>query len=523
MSHPIAPQTRTCSTRNSTLGRALGLGAVGLLAGCNADSFLNNSSVVGRWEHTPVEVPILSRIAAIEGAEDELVQITEPTAEDLIPEIDEYRIGPGDQLSVVVWDIPIADQAAQYNLIVDARGSIRIPQLGAIFVAGLTPDQTRDAIVEAMVPLVGEGLVSVDIVTPRQDSFTVIGTVGGPGQYFLPKPDYRILEALAGAGWFLESATPEVFVIRQIPLTEEAAGVPPGAPGRQTTPAQQTPTPKGEDLLKIIEDLTKPGGGGGGSPAALSDRDTTVAPVRRVDQPDQPTGPPPIDLIDPAQPEPKQADQPEMPALEPEAGETSWMYLNGRWVQVMRRPAGAPEDVLEGLEGLQSGIRLEDLVTQRVIRINVQKLLSGRSTENIVIRPGDIIRVPAAPGGFVYLGGQITRPGSFNLVDGLTIERVIIAAGGLGQLAVPERLDLTRVLATGRQATIQLDYRAIVERTQPDIYLKRDDIITIGSNFWAYPMAVIRNGFRATYGFGFLLDRNFGNDVFGAPPVNFRN
>jgi len=23
-----------------------------------------------------------------------------------------------------------------------------------------------------------------------------------------------------------------------------------------------------------------------------------------------------------------------------------------------------------------------------------------------------------------------------------------------------------------------------------------------------------------TYGFGFLLDRNFGNDVFGAPPTN---
>jgi len=31
---------------------------------------------------------------------------------------------------------------------------------------------------------------------------------------------------------------------------------------------------------------------------------------------------------------------------------------------------------------------------------------------------------------------------------------------------------------------------------------------------------VIRGGLRASYGFGFLLDRNFGNDVFGAPPTN---
>ena len=34
------------------------------------------------------------------------------------------------------------------------------------------------------------------------------------------------------------------------------------------------------------------------------------------------------------------------------------------------------------------------------------------------------------------------------------------------------------------------------------------------------PLAVFRNGLRITYGFGFLLDRNFGNDVFGAPPIN---
>jgi hypothetical protein len=31
---------------------------------------------------------------------------------------------------------------------------------------------------------------------------------------------------------------------------------------------------------------------------------------------------------------------------------------------------------------------------------------------------------------------------------------------------------------------------------------------------------VIRNGFRMTYGFGFLIDRNWGNDIFGAPPTN---
>jgi hypothetical protein len=100
----------------------------------------------------------------------------------------------------------------------------------------------------------------------------------------------------------------------------------------------------------------------------------------------------------------------------------------------------------------------------------------------------------------------------------MTLLRAIDSAGGLSQLAVPERCDLTRMIGLNRQATIRLNLRAIAEQRQPDIFLKPDDIINIGTDFWAFPLAVIRNGFRFSYGFGFLLDRNFGNDVFGPPP-----
>ncbi len=77
-----------------------------------------------------------------------------------------------------------------------------------------------------------------------------------------------------------------------------------------------------------------------------------------------------------------------------------------------------------------------------------------------------------------------------------------------------------RVIGPAKQAIVRLDLAAMYEGTQPDVYIKPDDQINVGSSFWAVPIAVIRNGFRMTYGFGFLLDRNFGNDVFGPPPVN---
>jgi polysaccharide export outer membrane protein len=167
-------------------------------------------------------------------------------------------------------------------------------------------------------------------------------------------------------------------------------------------------------------------------------------------------------------------------------------------------------------------VNTEQLVTQRVIRVPVKNLLSGDARYNIVVRAGDIIRVPSPEVGLVYMAGQVARPGVYTLPDvgRLTLIRAVTTAGGLGALAIPERVDLTRVVGADRQATIRLNLRAIAEGTQPDIYLKPDDQVNVGTNFWALPLAVIRGGFRMTYGFGFLLDRNFGNDVFGPPPTD---
>jgi hypothetical protein len=40
-------------------------------------------------------------------------------------------------------------------------------------------------------------------------------------------------------------------------------------------------------------------------------------------------------------------------------------------------------------------------------------------------------------------------------------------------------------------------------------------MINVGTNFFAYPIAIIRSGFRMSYGFGFILDRNFAGDIWG--------
>ena len=115
------------------------------------------------------------------------------------------------------------------------------------------------------------------------------------------------------------------------------------------------------------------------------------------------------------------------------------------------------------------------------------------------------------------MGGQIARRGTYVLPGDsrLTLKQAVTAAGGLGGLAVPERVDLTRRISDHTEATVRLNFRAIADGVEPDIYLKPDDQINVGTSILMPLVAVLRNSFRMTYGFGFLLDRNFDNAVYG--------
>lgn len=503
-----AEQTKTAAgARGRGAARIAALAAVagvGLLAGCEADSYLD-PSVIGRWEHTPTIVPILERIGSIERDDEDFVEVTDVTPEDLIALPTEFILGPGDQLEILIRDYFRTGLEERFPRIIDKRGYVDIPRLPPVRIAGLTPTQARDTIIET---IQREGILTDPVVTVipasiRQNTFSIFGSVVQPGSYFIPTADYRLLEALTAAGGWSETV-PYIYVIRQVALSE----APTGQAGPAATPGTSQPgrPRQPEELIDLIDELSQPEGQPAPSPGMIG---AGTATMRRR-QPAQ-NGVPPVDL-----PESAPAAEPQVAPVAPAGSRPgfNWVFLNGQWVRISTpsQPAGVEEGAAE--------LTAEDLVTQRVIRVPMEPLISGARKYNIVIRPGDIIRVPVVGTGLVYLGGQVARPGSYGIPPSgrLTLLRAIQSAGGLGAIGIPERVDLTRMVGSNSQAVIRLNLRAIAEGTQPDVFLKPDDMINVGTNFWAYPAAVIRGGFRASYGFGFLLDRNFGNDVFGAPP-----
>ncbi len=512
------------------------------LGGCflnETDGWLWDTSVVGRWENTPTVVPILERIDVVESDTGEFVDVSSVTPEDLLPEPNPYRIGPGDGVVIEIQDIVQPGRPEHYENLVDSQGYLEIPQLGRIQAAGRTQSELRAAIEQAIIDanLDTAPLVTVQIPGQRGTTFSVFGAIQSPARYSIPYPEYRLLEALTDAGG-LSPLIENVYVIRQVPLSESVTeGVQPTAPPRSTPgiPSSQPRNPRSpkqdaEDLNKLIEELTnenppkgalRPGSG----LSAMSSSTTTRSHAPKADGSARALAAlddtePMIDLDDGTQPPAR----PESKQPSPRATPGQWVFVEGRWVQVLTSSAvesggGLPE----GPDPLAAGSGDQDLVTQRVIEVPAGPLLQGMAKYNIVIRPGDIIHVPPPEQGVVYaLGPGIQRPGTYSLPTSgrLTLSRLVAAAGGWSQIAIPERVDLTRVVGDRGQATIRLNARAIFEGTHPDVRLKADDMLNFGTNFFATPMAIIRNGFRMSYGFGFLLDRNFGNDVFGAPPTN---
>jgi polysaccharide biosynthesis/export protein len=517
-------------------------GLSGVMGGCWMDQGFLDPSIAGRWQPTPTIMPILDRIAAIEEDTGEMVEVTDPVPGDLIPLPVSYRIGAGDQLDVTLYDLIETNRPELYQVVVDARGFIELPQLGRINVMSLTTEEATDAIKQAMRRLVAEPLVLVVAKAQRQQTFNVIGAVESPGPYFIPRADYRLLEALT-AGGRIDESIEQVYIIRQIPLSEDVTkgqGVQqPGAtPGGPSTP----PADRSQDLMNTIDRIAPPTQPPPPPPPAANPPAAPPStPPADQSQPAKP-GPEPVVPLpgaEPAKPTPQPTPAPSAqpsqgqpkppPVIElpdntkpatpdtgtakptPEGG--GWIFVNGKWVQAGR--GNQPE-------AGRATPPTQNLITQRIIRVPLKPLLQGKQTYNIIVRPGDVVHVPQPPVGLVYMAGQVARPGPYQLpsTGGLTIMRAIDAAGGFGTLAIPERIELTRLLDKNREATIMVDGRAIAQRTQPDVYLKPNDRINVGTTWWALPLAVIRNGFRASYGFGFVFDRNLANDILGPEPVN---
>ena len=83
----------------------------------------------------------------------------------------------------------------------------------------------------------------------------------------------------------------------------------------------------------------------------------------------------------------------------------------------------------------------------------------------------------------VSIYGAVTRPGQFELDKGLTLSQLIAKAAGALPNAFTSRGFISRLKSDSTTELISFDLKAILNKTSPDIFLKREDVVTIPSIF----------------------------------------
>ncbi|MBC7783403.1 MAG: polysaccharide biosynthesis/export family protein [Burkholderiales bacterium] len=463
----------------------MALSAAVLSTGCNGieepKSFLDPTQV-GRLKSEPLVVPILNNLNI--GADEDDVSYggsRDVVPEDLVASPTDYVISPNDTLSVQVSDLVAPGTVTERSIRVTQTGRISLQLLPQpVRVEGLTEQQVERAIADAYRDaqvLVNNPQVSVSVIEARGRTYTVRGAVANQGTFGIYDKDFRLLDALTVAQTGAGSRVETVYVIRR---KKDAAATPAepatGTPG--TTPAPGidplAPRSMANPLPRRSVMLAQDGQAPQGGIVVVEGQEVTV-------------NQPPSATTEPSA----------MPTAEP-------------------TPAGAGTTGM-GTTGTGEAFEfnaLKEPEDREIIRVPYQALEAGQLKYNIVVLPGDFIIVPASTTGEYYMGGNVASSGAYSLPAGkITLAQAIIAARGFNEVAWPSRTEIIRRLPGDKQVFVRVDLDKIFAGQEPDIYLKANDRVQVGTNIIAPFLAAIRNGFRISYGFGWIYDRNYGDET----------
>ena len=133
-----------------------------------------------------------------------------PRAEKAVPPIE--MLGVGDAVKVTVFQQPDLTLDTR----VDEKGSILMPLVGSIKVAGLTTNAAAIRIAEALKQgkYLNNPQVNIALTTVRSRQVSVLGMVAKPGRYPLDETSSQLADVIAAAGGILPTGSETVLVSR---------------------------------------------------------------------------------------------------------------------------------------------------------------------------------------------------------------------------------------------------------------------------------------------------------------------
>lgn len=342
-----------------------------------------------------------------------------------IPTPQDYIFGPGDEIRIDVWGAA----EAEYTLVVEPSGNIRIPRVGPVRVAGLPYDEVKDRILNNLKtiysglnlenPRDGNTYADVSLGNVRSVNVSMIGEVRQPGSYTVSSLATVFNMLYAAGGPNRSGSWRSIQVIRGDSVAVEF------------------------DLYDLIVNANQ--------------KDN----VRVVDG----------DII----------------RVRPYINR---VRLNG---EVKRpglyemKEGETLADLMSFSGGFAENAYKERIVIQRTT--NIQRSLSDVKWPeggDIELRNGDEIEITPIVDRYenrVRIEGAVYRTGNFELTEGMTLSDLFEKAEGVKNDAYLERALLIREMDNMMLESIPFSVRDILEGNAPDIELENDDLVRISSIF----------------------------------------
>jgi polysaccharide export outer membrane protein len=107
-------------------------------------------------------------------------------------------------------------------------------------------------------------------------------------------------------------------------------------------------------------------------------------------------------------------------------------------------PTAGQYVLLSRAAGEAAGGTSDSQENSAVLRIDLDRLLAGELTSPVRVTNGDTIYVQ--PGGYIFVTGQVEKPGQYPLGRDTTVQKAITLAGGFSEYAAKNRLQVKRVI-----------------------------------------------------------------------------
>jgi polysaccharide export outer membrane protein len=133
-----------------------------------------------------------------------------------------------------------------------------------------------------------------------------------------------------------------------------------------------------------------------------------------------------------------------------------------------------------------------------VIPVDLRELIDrGNLAANLEVRDGDILTVPPAVEGYVYVLGYVRRPGVYRMQRGQRLDalRAVALGGGLLTTGRASNCVLLRQRPQG-QDVYNVDLTRASRGKEPPLYMEPGDVLVVGSS----SMAKISEVFRPSMG-----------------------